>query len=194
MAHPREGWQGHGVPRKLTRRSFLGRSAGAALAALAGGSLLDACASGLTGSGALPLPRPNQPGAVAALLRQQRHRLGPGPGTGGHAPGLQLGRLRQPGLREQLRQEVQVQGTGHHVQHHGRGDREAAQRAELRRPDGRHRGRARPAHRVQAGPADQPLLHPGHRPGLVRLHQPLLRPGLAVHGAVHDLHDGHVLA
>jgi spermidine/putrescine transport system substrate-binding protein len=61
MAHPREGWQGHGVPRKLTRRSFLGRSAGAALAALAGGSLLDACASGLTGSGSLPLPRPNHP-------------------------------------------------------------------------------------------------------------------------------------
>jgi spermidine/putrescine transport system substrate-binding protein len=61
MAHPREGWQGHGVPRKLTRRSFLGRSAGAALAALAGGPLLDACASGLTGSGTLPLPRPNRP-------------------------------------------------------------------------------------------------------------------------------------
>jgi spermidine/putrescine transport system substrate-binding protein len=61
MAHPREGWQGHGVPRKLTRRSFLGRSAGAALAALAGGPLLDACASGLTGSGTLPLPRPNHP-------------------------------------------------------------------------------------------------------------------------------------
>ncbi len=61
MAHPREGWQGHGVPRKLTRRSFLGRSAGAALAALGGGSLLDACASGLTGTGTLPLPRPNHP-------------------------------------------------------------------------------------------------------------------------------------
>jgi spermidine/putrescine transport system substrate-binding protein len=61
MAHPREGWQGHGNPRKLTRRSFLGRSAGAALAALAGGPLLDACASGLTGSGSLPLPRPNHP-------------------------------------------------------------------------------------------------------------------------------------
>jgi spermidine/putrescine transport system substrate-binding protein len=61
MAHPREGWQGHGVPRKLTRRSFLGRSAGAALAAMGGASLLDACASGLTGNGTLPLPRPNHP-------------------------------------------------------------------------------------------------------------------------------------
>jgi spermidine/putrescine transport system substrate-binding protein len=61
MAHPREGWQGHGAPRKLTRRSFLGRSAGAALAALGAGPLLDACASGLTGTGTLPLPRPNHP-------------------------------------------------------------------------------------------------------------------------------------
>src|SRR5580692_9613776 len=60
MAHPREGWQGHGVPRKLTRRSFLGRSAGAALA-LGAAPLLDACASALAGTGAVPLPRPNNP-------------------------------------------------------------------------------------------------------------------------------------
>ena len=60
MAHPREGWQGHGVPRKLTRRSFLGRSAGAALA-LGSVPLLDACASALAGSGTVQLPRPNTP-------------------------------------------------------------------------------------------------------------------------------------
>ena len=60
MAHPREGWQGHGVPRKLTRRSFLGRGAGAALA-LGAAPLLDACASALAGTGTVPLPRPNNP-------------------------------------------------------------------------------------------------------------------------------------
>jgi spermidine/putrescine transport system substrate-binding protein len=60
MAHPREGWQGHGAPRKLTRRSFLGRSAGAALA-LGAVPLLDACASALAGTGTVPLPRPNNP-------------------------------------------------------------------------------------------------------------------------------------
>ena len=60
MAHPREGWQGHGVPRKLPRRSFLGRSAGAALA-LGSVPLLDACASALAGSGTVQLPRPNNP-------------------------------------------------------------------------------------------------------------------------------------
>jgi spermidine/putrescine transport system substrate-binding protein len=60
MVHPREGWQGHGAPRKLTRRSFLGRSAGAALA-LGAAPLLDACASALAGTGTLPLPRPYHP-------------------------------------------------------------------------------------------------------------------------------------
>jgi spermidine/putrescine transport system substrate-binding protein len=50
--HPREGWQGHGMP----RRSFLkGSVTAAALAALAG------CASDLTGSGSVPLPRPSNP-------------------------------------------------------------------------------------------------------------------------------------
>ena len=60
MAHPREGWQGHGAPRKLTRRSFLG-TAGGALAALGAAPLLQACSSGLAGSGVVPLPRPNHP-------------------------------------------------------------------------------------------------------------------------------------
>jgi spermidine/putrescine transport system substrate-binding protein len=60
MAHPREGWQGHGAPRKLTRRSFLGRSAGAAVA-LGSLPLLDACASALAGTGSVQLPRPNNP-------------------------------------------------------------------------------------------------------------------------------------
>jgi spermidine/putrescine transport system substrate-binding protein len=60
MVHPREGWQGHGVPRKMTRRSFLG-TAGGALAALGAAPLLDACSSALAGTGTLPLPRPDNP-------------------------------------------------------------------------------------------------------------------------------------
>jgi len=51
MSHPREGWQGHGAPRKLTRRSFLGASAVAALGAT---PLLSACASALAGTGTVP--------------------------------------------------------------------------------------------------------------------------------------------
>jgi spermidine/putrescine transport system substrate-binding protein len=58
MSHPREGWQGHGAPRKLTRRSFLGASA---VAALGAAPLLSACASALAGTGTVPLPRPDNP-------------------------------------------------------------------------------------------------------------------------------------
>jgi spermidine/putrescine transport system substrate-binding protein len=60
MVHPREGWQGHGVPRKMTRRSFLG-TAGGALAALGATPLLEACSSALAGTGTVPLPRPDNP-------------------------------------------------------------------------------------------------------------------------------------
>jgi spermidine/putrescine transport system substrate-binding protein len=56
LVHPREGWQGHGMP----RRRFLGNSL-AALAAIGAGGALAGCASDLTGSGTLPLPRPNNP-------------------------------------------------------------------------------------------------------------------------------------
>ncbi len=43
----------------------------------------------------------------------------------------------------------------------------------------------------------QPLNHsyiPNISAELARVHEPLLRPGLAVHGAVHDLHDRDLLA
>jgi spermidine/putrescine transport system substrate-binding protein len=79
MGHPREGFRGHGVPRlrpqrpteptwptgpgrpALSRRSFLGRSAGAAALAALGGGVLAGCANDLTGNGTVPLPRPNNP-------------------------------------------------------------------------------------------------------------------------------------
>jgi spermidine/putrescine transport system substrate-binding protein len=58
LVHPREGWQGHGMP----RRQFLKGGAGlSALAALGAGGVLSGCASDLTGSGKLPLPRPSNP-------------------------------------------------------------------------------------------------------------------------------------
>src|SRR5450755_4720467 len=61
--HPREGWQGHGAPRRpgLSRRSFLTRTAGAGLAAAGLGPLLQACAPALAGGTTVPLPRPNNP-------------------------------------------------------------------------------------------------------------------------------------
>ena len=61
MTHPREGWQGHGLPRKLapsiTRRSLLRGLA----ASLGAETLLAGCASALAGTGTVPLPRPDNP-------------------------------------------------------------------------------------------------------------------------------------
>jgi spermidine/putrescine transport system substrate-binding protein len=81
MAHPREGWQGHGIPRKLTRRSFLGRSLGAG-AAVAAAPLLDACASALAGTGTVPLPRPNHPVRWPVFSDNQPIKTGLPPETG----------------------------------------------------------------------------------------------------------------
>jgi spermidine/putrescine transport system substrate-binding protein len=61
VVHPREGWLGDGTRRRLvSRRGFL-KGAGAGLAALGAGSLLEACAPALAGSGTLPLPRRDHP-------------------------------------------------------------------------------------------------------------------------------------
>jgi spermidine/putrescine transport system substrate-binding protein len=61
VAHPREGWQGDGTRRlPVSRRGFL-KGAGAGLAALGAGSLIEACAPALAGFGTLPLPRRNNP-------------------------------------------------------------------------------------------------------------------------------------
>ena len=76
MAHPREGWQGHGAPRKLTRRSFLNRTVGGTLAALGSTPLLQACSSALAGTGTVPLPRPDNP--VSWPLFKDNHAIASG--------------------------------------------------------------------------------------------------------------------
>jgi spermidine/putrescine transport system substrate-binding protein len=58
LVHPREGWQGHGLPRRRFLTGGLGLSA---LTALGATGALAGCASDLTGSGTLPLPRQDNP-------------------------------------------------------------------------------------------------------------------------------------
>ena len=193
MAHPREGWQGHGAPRKLTRRSFLG-TAGGALAALGAAPLLEACSSGLAGSGTVPLPRPDNP--VNWPISQDNQAIASGLAPEQDAT-LQLytwvAYINQDVVNSFAKKfKCKVQITTFNTMNEALS--KLRSRAVLRPAGRRHRRRARPAHRVQAGPAAQPLLHPEHLPGLARLHQPVLRPGLAVHGAVHDLHDRDRLA
>ncbi len=61
--HPREGWQPDGTRRRpeLSRRQALQRGIAAALLAGGGASVLDACAPYLVGASNIPLPRPNNP-------------------------------------------------------------------------------------------------------------------------------------
>jgi spermidine/putrescine transport system substrate-binding protein len=83
VPHPREGWTGDGPPRPLmSRRGFLTRTAGAGLAALAGGSLLEACAPALAGSGTVPLPRPDNPVRWRVYADNQPIKTGLPPETG----------------------------------------------------------------------------------------------------------------
>ena len=61
MVHPREGWQGHGLPRRRFLQGGAGLSALAVLGATGMTGALTGCASDLAGSGTLPLPRPDNP-------------------------------------------------------------------------------------------------------------------------------------
>ncbi len=86
------------------------------------------------------------------------------------------------------------QGRGLDVQRHRRGDHQDPRRQRrLRhllpelRPD-------QPAGQRRAGAAAEPHLHPEHQERLADLHQPLVRPGVALHRAVHRLHHRHRLA
>ena len=186
---------------RMSRRAFLSRSAATAVA-VSGGVLLSACGQrdptgAAPGAGGRPAGQPRQPGHLAGPGRGRAHRRRPGPRAGRHPAGLQLERVHlqegRPGLREEV-QEVRRQGAGLHLRQHGRGGGQAP-----RRP-GRLR-RAVPHLRLprQAGPGElpappQPLLHPQHRAGLARLPEPLVRPGLELLGALHDLQHRHRLA
>ena len=81
--HPREGWPKDGSrPPLFSRRGFLARGAGAGLAALGGGALLDACAPALAGSGTVPLPRPGNPVKWPVFSENKAIASGQQPETG----------------------------------------------------------------------------------------------------------------
>ena len=164
MAHPREGWQGHGAPRKLTRRSFLGRSAGAAARPRRGIPLLDACASALAGTGTVPLPRPNNPVKWPVFTGNQAIASGKAPEEGATLQVYNwVAYVNQQCVDNFAKKyKCKVQVTTFNTMDEAMAKLRSG--LQLRRADGRHRRRARPAHRGQAGPAAEPLLHPEHRP------------------------------
>ncbi len=69
---------------------------------------------------------------MADLLRRLRHRVQPAARDGCHTAALQLGGLYQPAGRGQLRQEVQLQGSDHDLQHDDGGHFQAPDRVRSR--------------------------------------------------------------
>ena len=140
-----------------------------------------------------PLRHAGQPGHAAALRRQPADRLRPRARRRATRP-LQLGAVHLEAGRPGLRQEVRGRGQGRDLLQHGAGDPEVPDRRGRRRrllPDDRLPPQAR---RGQADPAPEPRLHPQADERLAGAPGPVLRQGVAVLGAVHDLHDGHRMA
>ena len=193
--HPREGWPKDGSrPPLFSRRGFLARGAGAGLAALGGGALLDACAPALAGSGTVPLPRPNNPVNWPVYSENKAIASGLQPETGAT---LQIynwvAYVNQACLNHFAKKyNCKVQVTTFNTMN------EAL--AKLRSGlsfDVFMGVTVDVLGQLIESKLVQPLNHsyiPNIQPGVAGLHQPVLRPGLAVHRPVHDLHDRDLLA
>ena len=183
------------MPEPTTRRQFLARAAILAASAPTLGAFLQACSkSGAVVFGTEPDDRrAEQPGQVADRRRQQADRRRPRAGEGRDAQDLQLRRLSQPRSRQGLRGQVRDEDRDLDLQRRRRGDHQTPQRSRLRHLQ-RQLHRDQPPGEWRAGPAAEPLLHSRHQERVAELHQPLVRPGLAVHRAVHHLHHRNRLA
>ena len=192
------------LSRALSRRSFLRNAALTAVATPVASARSWPAARrpaarcpGTTAVGHAQAGLAEEPGHLADRRGQPADRRRPDAGEGRDAAALQLRRLHRPGGDQGVREEVRaVRREGHRldVQRHRRGDHQDPRRQgavrhllpELR-PD-QQDGHG------QADPAAQPHLHPEHRQRVADLPEPLVRPGLALHRALHRLHDRHRLA
>ena len=197
MVHPRDRGS-----RGLSRRDFLRRSLAAGVALPTASAILAACGGDGGGNG----------GTDA-----NGEDITPGFGTAEHPATLQL-YDDNPAIASDLEPEAgplvlynweqyiwkkvvrefgKKYGVGDQVRdllQHGAGDPEVPVRGDRRRhllPDDRLPPQAG---RGQDDPAAEPRLHPQPQERLARTPEPVLRPGVAILGPVHDLHDGHRLA
>jgi len=183
------------------RASHAGRFlAGATTAGMA--AFLAACGSSSSSSGtttttaplkSLALPRPKRSVTWPVYAGQRGHRRRLQPEEERNPQALQLGGVHHQ-RSSTTPEEVRLQGRGDHLQHDDRGHRQAPIGAVRLRRLHAHGGRPRPARRGQDYPAPHTTPTSPTSPELERVHQSVLRPGLAVHRAVHDLHDRDRLA
>ena len=181
--HPREARYGR---RELIRRGAVG-----AVLLSSAGTLLSACGGDDTGGSSavdLQLARPDNPVTHPLFDDNADDRVRPRAGER-HAPDLQLERLPLAEDQEGLREGVRRQGRGDVLLHDGRGDREdLLGRGRLRRVLPVRRP-SEPARGREAAPALEPRVPPEPHEPLDLDPGSLVRQGLALHGAVHGLHD-----
>ena len=186
--------------RNVSRRDFLRRSLAAGVALPTSAAILAACGDD---GGTNPPPEGEDIvprfGTLDNPVTLQTYEDNPPIDSNlepeaGPLVDLQLGAVHLEARAQGLRQEVQRRGQVRDLLQHGAGDPEV--------PDGRgRRGRVLPddrlhpqARREQADPAAEPGLHPEHQEPLAGDAGPVLRPGVAVHRAVHDLPHRHGVA
>ena len=193
--HPREGWQPDGTRRRpdLSRRQALQRGFAAALLAGGGATVLDACAPYLVGPNNIPLPRPNNP-VTWPVAGNKAIPSGMAPEKGAT---LQIynwvAYINQACVNSFAKKyNCKVEVTTFNTMNEALSKLRSGLKFDV----------------LMGATIDvlgdlieskliQPLNHsyiPNITAGLARLPEPVLRPGLAVHGAVHDLHHGHRLA
>ena len=178
-----------------TRRQFLTRAAILAAAAPTLGAFLAACSKSGPSSGqpTLTLAAPDHPVKWDIADDNKPIADGLAPEKGATLKIYNYADYLSPQAIKSFEDQARHQDRGLHLQRRRRGDHQAAQWSRLRHLQ-RQLHRDQPPGGWEAGPTAEPLLHPRHQERVAELHQPLVRPGMALHRAVHHLHDRNRLA
>ena len=197
--HPKER------PNSLSRRGFLLRSAGAAVAFSGAGPLLAACgnttsvpestgAGGeLVGPGGLPLARPDK--RVTLPRWEDPIESGLEPETGGTFTVFNYPSYLYKKVLTEFGAKYGVEVRVHAVRQRQLRTPAACLRSGHARRDGDHAGHARYRRCRQADQAAQPRLHPEpQEEHLAAARRPVLRRRVALHRSLHRLRHRHRMA
>ena len=184
------------MPTPPTRRQFLARAAILAAGAPSLGAVLQACSKSTPSSSApsLTLAAPDNPVKWDIADDNKPIADGLAPEKGATLQLYSYADYISPDAVKAFGDKYGVQVRDLDVQRHRRGDHQDPRRQCRLRPLLPELRPDQPAGVRQADSAAEPQLHPEHQERVAELHQPLVRPGLALHRAVHHLHHRHRLA